>query len=150
MVAGSSSLTPIQSRTGAAGETIVAYRDGRPIQFGFSVRNSGGFDVRVVGVPLAGPSPFAARLFVSGPLDHGDRVPGPLDRFKPFDLKPGEERMLVFRGVFAHCRDWSNGTGTQFDAFPVRFSFLWRHETVRIPASSPLVIRVPEDRRCRP
>jgi hypothetical protein len=148
LVTGFASLDPPDSHSEAEGETVAPFHEGRPFRFGFSIRNDGGFAVRVLGVPLRGNRPFATRLFVSRDLSHARNIPGPLAPFRPFDLEPGQERMLVLRGRFAHCRDWPGGTGVTFDHMPVRFSFLWRTETTSVPLSSPLVIQVPERRDC--
>lgn len=148
LATGSYGLSPSGSLTGATGETVVTFRDGRPFRFGFSVRNDGGFAVRVLGVPLTGINPFSTRLFVSRSLTRAHTIPGPTTPFRPFDLEPGEERMLILRGVYAHCRDFAGETQTESRSFPVRFSFLWRTETATLVISDPLVIRVPAGRRC--
>ena len=129
---------------------VVTFHDGQPFRLGFSIRNEGGFSVKVLGVPLPLPrtSPFATRLFVSRPLNYAGNIPGPLAPFRPFDLEPGQERMLVLRGTFAHCGDWAGGSAVGLPDMPVRFSFLWRTETTWLPLHSPLIIRVPEGRRC--
>jgi hypothetical protein len=148
LAAGNYGLFPDRSVTGPAGETAVTFHDRAPFRFGFSVRNDGGLTVRVLGVPLGGSSPFTARLFMSGPLEHARAIPGPAVPFRPFDLGPGEQRMLILRGSFANCRDYAGRTTTEFTDMHIRFEFLWRTQTVSVPLSSPLVIRVPPGRRC--
>jgi hypothetical protein len=148
VVTGSTGMSPLGSHGEGAGETMVTFHDGRPFRLGFSIRNEGGFSVRVLGVTRLGNMPFTTRLFVSRPLGHVRDIPGPLASFRPFDLEPGQERMLVLRGAFTHCRDYAGGTAVELTDMPVRFSFLWRMETTRVPLFNPLIIRVPEGRRC--
>jgi len=149
LTAGDYGLFPDRAVSGPAGETAVTFRDGAPFRFGFSVRNDGSFAVRVVGVPHATVAdPFVTRTFVSGPLERARDIPGPTTPFRPFDLKPGEERMLILRGVFAHCRNWGGTTTATYDSLPVRFQFLWRTETVSVPLPDQLVIQIPAGRRC--
>jgi hypothetical protein len=147
---GSYGLYPPGSRSGPAGETAVVFHDRGPFRYGFSIRNDGDLTVRVVGLPLSGRNPFSAKVFLSGPLEHARSIPGPTVPFRPFDLGPGDERMLILRGSFANCRDWGGGTGATYDSLPVRFQFLWRTETVSVPLANPLVIQVPAGRRCLP
>jgi hypothetical protein len=109
----------------------LVVRPGRPFQLGITIRNNGRFPVRVVGVPYESNLPLSARLLMSGP----QKEPGMEERWKafhPFDLKPGEIRWLVFRGVWA-CRGLSPGGIVTVFEFPVRFDFLWRTPTARIP-----------------
>ncbi len=148
LTAGSYGLFPAGSVTGRNGETSITFRAGAPFALGFSVRNQGGFTVRVVGVPLVGATPFSTRLLVSKPLEHPRAVPGPTAPFRPFDLGPGEERMLILRGWFASCFTTGAGTVAEFTDLPVRFQFLWRAQTISVPLSSPLVIRFPAGPRC--
>jgi hypothetical protein len=148
---GNYGLFPIRAVTGPAGETAVTFRDGAPFRFGFSVRNDGSFAVRVVGVPHATVAdPFVTRTFVSRSLERARDIPGPTTPFRPFDLEPGEQRMLILRGVFANCRKWGGRMTLTYDSLPVRFRFLWRTETVSVPLADPLVVQIPAGRRCLP
>lgn len=138
-----------QPRVGPAGERTVRFRDGKPFELGFSVLNDGAFTVRVVGGPKpAAAAPFSTRLYVSRPLARAREIPGPLTPFRPFDLPAGEQRMLVLKGTFSHCRDWAGQSSVAIDSLPVTFGFLWRTETVRMPLSSQLVIQIPAGRHC--
>jgi hypothetical protein len=60
-------------------------------------------------------------------------------------MKPGSFRWLVFKGVYACTTGMggppnrSGGYGeTTREAFPVRFSFLWKTTTTLIPLDEPL------------
>jgi hypothetical protein len=126
--------------SGRAGETVV-FRKGRPFQFGIVIRNSGSFTVRVLGVPRGVADFYAGPLLMSE--DQTPRMDErPLERFHPFDMKPGSFRWLVFKGVFA-CTTGTGKPGPGYlavtrEAFPVRFSFLWRTATASIPLDEPL------------
>lgn len=65
-------------------------------------------------------------------------------RFRPFDLGPGEERLLLLEGVYA-CRSEMGAGGelTMVD-LPIRFEFLWRTSTARIPLDEALTFDFPK------
>ncbi len=123
---------------GQPGVTVV-FRRGRPFLYGVTIRNSGRFPVRILGVPRDVLDFYKARLLANKPNPNENELP--LERFRPFDLHPGETRWLVLKGVYA-CTSGAGGGGlaiTQED-IPVRFSFLWRTETTSVPARDPLTI----------
>jgi len=136
---------PLDSKPslGSDGVTVIFHK-GRPFEYGTTIHNSGRFTVRVLGVPRGVTDFFKGRLLMSedqtGRLDER-----PLERFHPFDLKPGSYRWLVFKGVYA-CTTGMGGSrrlgyGSIIrDALPVRFSFLWRKDTALIPLADPLTI----------
>jgi hypothetical protein len=135
----------------------VAFHPGFRFGLGINVQNNGRFMVRVLGVPYrSGPFsglPVSARVMMSrdtggfmkrtGRCGHvptplacgGFRAPiGPWEPFHPFDLKPGRERALLLVGVYGDCTDAArNLLPISVPAFPVRYSFLWRTATARIP-----------------
>jgi hypothetical protein len=129
---------------GHDGETVV-FREDRPFEYGITIHNSGRYTVRVLGVPKSVTDFYSGRLLMSkdqtGRLDER-----PLERFHPFDLKPGSFRWLVMKGVYA-CTTGMGGPGagpgggyteSTWTAFPVRFSFLWKNTTTLIPLDEPL------------
>ena len=108
--------------------------------------------MRVLGVPRDVTDFYTGHLLMSadqtGRLDER-----PLERFHPFDLKPGSFRWLVIKGVYACTtgmgRDSIAGVASLTQsAFPVRFSFLWRTATASIPLDEPLGFNFP--RGCPP
>ena len=128
-----------KSSIGQAGETVV-FRMGRPFQYGIVIQNTGRFTVRVLGVPRGVGDFYAGPLLMS--KDTTPRMDEmPLERFHPFDMKPGSFRWLVFKGVLA-CTTGAGAPDTAVtrEAFPVRFSFLWRTATALIPLEEPLTI----------
>jgi hypothetical protein len=129
----------IQEPAGS-GEYVV-FHQGQPFEFGITLRNSGSFSVRVLGVPFAS-GVVSVRPRMSGPINGG--FPQDLPRFRPFDLKPGEERALVLNGVYkARCAYWPPGGSTSIVDFPIRYSFLWKTETtyLRLPWELGIVFR---------
>lgn len=136
--AGSTQL-PIHAKAAlTSNDESVVFHKGRPFRYGITIQNTGRFTVRVLGVPdTPGPLPFSARLMMSGP----QKEPGmeaPFKPFHPFDLKPGDIRWLIFKGVFA-CHSGSvPGPSFSWGAFPVRFSFLWTTRTISIPLDGKL------------
>ena len=123
---------------GQPGITVV-FRKGRPFLYGITIRNSGRFPVRVLGIPRGVTDFFKAHLLVNKPNPAENERP--LERFRPFDLHPGETRWLVLKGVYACTTGMSGGGGGVIrEAIPVRFSFLWRTETTFVPARDPLAI----------
>lgn len=127
-------LNSIQSPTGDG--SYVVFHQGKPFRYGMTIWNKGRHTVRVLGVPLQLHLPISFRLLMSAPttFDYGG-IPEPYTRFRPFDLKPGEQRGLIFTGVYAEpCRDRGTpGGSTIWYSIPVRFSFLWRTRTVDVP-----------------
>src|SRR5207249_4795499 len=106
------------------------------------ISNNGSFPVRVVGIgalaatgtvdlPVPRGLPFSYRLFANEPSKNWDDRGRPVRPFRPFDLHPGEESLLVLEGTFHKtCRPWQPGDVTDlvpggflFKAytFPIRF-----------------------------
>jgi hypothetical protein len=136
---GNAAQDPLDSKpsSGAAGVTVV-FRKGRPFLYGATIRNSGRFPVRILGVPRYVTDFFKARLFVNKPNPAENERP--LERFHPFDLHSGETRWLVLKGVYACTTGMGSDGAVGRDAIPVRFSFLWRTETTFVPVLDPLTI----------
>jgi hypothetical protein len=128
---------------GQAGETVV-FRDGRPFQFGITIQNTGRFSVRVLGVPRGVTDFFVGQLLMS--KDQGGNLnERPVERFQPFDMKPGSFRWLVFKGRFACSTGMGGGGGGVIrEAVAVRFGFLWRTATAVVPLDEPLEISFPD------
>ena len=120
---------------GQAGYTVV-FRKGHPFQYGISIRNNGRYSVRVLGIPRTVTDFYSGRLLMSEPSQRGD--PRPLERFHPFNLKPGEIGWLIYEGVYACTTGMGEGTSLTWNALPVSFSFLWRTATASIPLGDPL------------
>ena len=131
---------------GAAGVTVV-FRRGHPFTYGITIHNDDRFAVRVLGVPRYAMDFFRGRLMMSkdqtGRLDER-----PLERFHPFDLKPGSFRWLVFKGVYACTTGAGRDSGITRFAFSIRYSFLWRTATATIPLDTPLSFTFQKD--CQP
>jgi HAAS domain-containing protein len=132
---------------GQSGVTVT-FRKGRPFEYGITIQNTGRFTVRVLGVPRSVTDFYSGRLLMSedqtGHLDER-----PLERFHPFDMKPGSFRWLVLQGVYACTTGMGRDTlpgaaGITWGAFPVRFSFLWRTATASIPLAEGLAFSFPK------
>ena len=140
---GTTGVHPVVSGQGALGEMVAPFRNGKPFQVGFSVRNSGRFAVRILDVPLTGINPFVTHKFTARSDERGT---GPPVRFEPFTLEPGCERLIVLRGKYANCHDWSVSSSVGYETMPVRMRFLrWTH-TIHVKLFTPLVIRMPAHR----
>ena len=68
---------------------------------------------------------------MSGPLKNFG-VHGPYTRFHPFDLQPGQARLLFIEALHPSCTE-APGSTFVVNGFSVRFSFLWRSATALIP-----------------
>jgi hypothetical protein len=143
VVAAGSMANPVGAKHDSIGDVeSVVFHQGRPFRFGIDILNAGSHTVRVLGVSYGpGQIPFSARLLVSGPSLGGTVMP--LTRFHPFDLPPGQIRLLIFKGVFHYrCPSGMNIGATILSLvdLPVRFSFLWRTATAAIPVPEQLRI----------
>jgi hypothetical protein len=140
---GSTWVNPIPSTQGAVGETVATFRNGKSFRYGLSIMNRGRFPIRILGIPLDPHfhSPFIVRPFVV-PSETDMTLP-PLP-FRPFTLEPGHERLIVLRGTYTNCRDYSEGSGLTVEALPVRERFLLWNHTVWITLPRPVVIRFPK------
>jgi hypothetical protein len=133
--------------TGLEGVQAV-FRDGRPFGFGVTVQNNGPFTVRILGVPRDEGDPWTARLTMS-PVRKSDNLStGPWVPFHPVDLPPGHWTFLSYNGVWACHAYESKSVIIPYTDFPVRYSFLWRTVTTRIPLPEPFAIIFPKG--CRP
>jgi hypothetical protein len=144
--AGGTQLPPDSKPSlGRAGESVV-FRKGRPFEYGITIQNTGRFTVRVLGVPKSVTDFYSGHLLMSkdqtGHLDER-----PLERFHPFDMKPGSFRWLLLKGVYACTTGMGRGPGgatISWATIPVRFSFLWRTATASIPLDEPLTFSFPK------
>ena len=139
----------------------VVFHEGGIFTYGIEITNTGRFSVRVLGLTdlasgLSGltrglddpPLPFTPGVIVSLPLPP-DRTGPPYRRFQPFDLEPGQRRLLLLKGRYTNCRAFYGGaTGEEIVTFPIRYRFLWRTATVRITLPNPLTIVFPKGNRC--
>jgi hypothetical protein len=138
------SIEPYDAVGAPAGDSESAvFHDGRPFRFGITVQNTGPFTVRIVDVPEV--VPFTARLMMSGSLKNY-AVRGPYTRFHPFDLQPGQVRLVFFEGARAKC-GWRGVTDVE-TGIAIRFGFLWRTATTVVRVPQKLAIIVPKDARC--
>ena len=145
--AGGTQLPPSSKPSpGAAGVSVV-FRKGRPFKYGITIQNTGRFTVRVLGVPRSVTDFYSGRLLMSKDQT-GHLNEKPLERFQPFDMKPGSFRWLVFKGVYACTTGMGPGGAGIMGAVPVRFNFLWRTATTSIPLDGPLTLTFPKG--CRP
>ena len=98
--AGGTQLPPSSKPSpGAAGVSVV-FRKGRPFKYGITIQNTGRFTVRVLRGPRSVTDFYSGRLLMSKDQT-GHLNEKPLERFQPFDMKPGSFRWLVFKGVYA-------------------------------------------------
>lgn len=127
------------------GESVV-FRKGRPFRLGLDIKNTGRFTVRVLGLSYGPGMPFSARLVMSGPMRYSGFRQTYL-RFHPFDMKPGEVRVLELQGSYTNCRGWVGRTGSEGPLvdFPVRYRFLWRTATANIRLPEPLAFVYQKD-----
>ena len=99
----------------------VTFRQGKPFEVGVEITNTGSFAIHVLGasvppaIPLSPPGigaptnlPVVAQILVSPPLPPHTTV-GPFTPLRPFDLEPGQTRLLLLKGVYGNCRDWVPG-----------------------------------------
>jgi hypothetical protein len=125
---------------------FVIFKKGRSFKFGVTVKNTGPFAVRVLGAPYPSSLPFSAHL-VGTHIIQGSGVYSVPPAHVPFTLKPGDVVALTLEGVY-RCGGMSNSTTISLTDFPIRFSFLWRTTTARVPLVEPLSIHLQGDAGC--
>jgi hypothetical protein len=115
------------------------FHQGRRFRFGMTIENDGRFTVRVLGVPIYWELPVRYRLLVSGPgtIYHGP-PPGRFKPLHPFDLAPGEQRMILFNGRFSEPCDLRQQGSQGFGEIPVHYRFLWHTGTAQVALPEPL------------
>lgn len=131
---------------------LVVFHKRRFFELGLEVQNTGRFAIRVLGAPFPRVLPVSARLMVQAP----QKGPGPVNlnplrTFHPFDLEPGERRLLILRGVYS-CNATTMTLGgalgagqtLSLDTFPIRLDFLWRTKIIYLPLIDRLNIVVPK------
>jgi hypothetical protein len=157
LATGNTTYGPLRSHDSPSGDGVyVVFRQGEPFRYGMTIWNRGRFTVRVLGVPSfyrrhLGGLPAAVRLLMSAPttFEYGG-IPGPYKPFHPFDLRPGEQRGLIFSGVLHEpCRARGPGGGSDFlEAIPVRYNFLWHTATVYVGLPERLAVYFPKQAAC--
>lgn len=152
LATGNTGYGPIGGHYSPAGDGVyVVFHQGKIFRYGTSVWNPGPFTVRVLGVPRLG-FPVSYRLLMSAPTTFArGGAAEPFVRFRPFELRPGEERLLVFSGVYREpCRERGpGGAVVSWDAIPIRFTFLWRTTTVDVKLPQSLAFYFPKGTVCR-
>ena len=142
---------PAGARNDPAGGSFVVFHKRRPFEFGVTVLNTGRFGVRVLGVPEGVHQLFSGQPMMGPTMERNTAgMEGPYTRFHPFDLAPGQVRLLFYKGVYAHCRYWTSGSSTVWTAFPLRYSFLWKTATadIQLTPNNQLAIVFPKGFRC--
>jgi len=136
--------SPLDSKSSLGRDGVsVVFRKGRSFHYGITIENTGRFTVRVLGVPKSVTDFYSGRLLMSkDQTGHMDERP--LERFRPFDMKPGSFRWLLLKGVYACTTGMGHGTTITWSAIPVRFNFLWRTATASIPLDEPLTFSFPK------
>jgi len=145
LATGSVGVNPIPSTQGAVGETVAPFRNREPFQYGVSILNSGRFPVRILAVPIDPDFiyPFKVRAYV---VPSETDFTKPAEAFHPFTLRPGHQRLIVLRGIYANCDQYITNSGVTLPSIPVRARFLlWTH-TFWVDLRGPLVIRMPAHR----
>lgn len=122
-------------RDPSSGQSVidVVYRDGSVVTYGFSLRNTGHWGVRVTEIEVA-PASFEALLRpidirmdarlgphdgVQAPMVDAGTVP-----FQPFDLGPDQDRWIVIRARMEGCEFYEPGGGLTLTGQTVRFTVL--------------------------
>jgi hypothetical protein len=111
---------------------------GGTVQLGVTVLNTGGWTVHITSVatspesglhPMLTPSGFRVDR-PGGPLRYDDADTTP---FAPFDLHPGEDRLLFVHLRLGNCAYFSPGNLNSIDELVVHFSFLGFDHRTRLP-----------------
>lgn len=152
LATGNTALDPLDAVASPAGDGLyVVFHQGKPFRYGMTIRNKGRFSVRVLGLQHMPGLPVSTRLLMSPATEwkYGG-IPHPYTPFHPFDLAPGQQRGLVFSGVYHEpCRNRAPAGSVDWYSIPVRFGFLWRTTTVQIRLPETLAFVFRKGSRCR-
>jgi hypothetical protein len=129
-----------------------AYSDGEVITYGVTVHNSGSFTVRITSVETP-PSWFHALLKPTGvrtdrpghglSYEDADTV-----AFQPFDLHPGDDRLLLVHLRVGDCQGFGPGVTETIDSVAVHFSFLGIDHRAEIPFGTGIQVVAPPADGC--
>jgi hypothetical protein len=123
-----------------------AYHDGGVITIGPGVVNTGHFAVRITGVDTPHGQhtllrPVSIRTNIPGrELSYDDDGTMP---FQPFDLAPGDDRVLLIHLRMSDCEFFAPGGVESFDAIVVHFSFLGIDHRAEVPLNQPVQVAAP-------
>lgn len=124
----------------------LPYRHGAEGDFSISITNNGRWTVTIEDFPILHQRVFS--LLRIAAVEVAENTVSPKTPFTPFKLKPGEERLLTFRGIFTDCDAYDPKTGNAFDFVAVTYRFFWSTRTTTIPFNDRLKVTSPEDEAC--
>ena len=134
------------------GSGPVSYREGGVVIIGPSLTNEGHFTVRITGADLPSPQPrsmlrmTALRTNIPGQawrVDEDGTMP-----FQPFDLGPGDTRLLLIEMTMGDCAHFGVGTVSSVDEVVVHYSFLGFDHRAELSADPGATVTAPSNADC--
>lgn len=132
----------VRETESAGGSSVVTYGAGESFETIFAIRNTGRVTVRITAVPDTDLAPIVASYDVrvmprkATAYDESDA-----ETFRPFVLRPGEERLLNLSYTFRNCGEPATAGNRIVRQQPVRYELAQALERVAdVALSQPVVI----------
>jgi hypothetical protein len=126
----------------------VPFRQGQSLTWGYSIINDGPIGITVTGVDgiypdWAGPLKVT-EVLVGTEVDirHVSISPGLYERFRPFSLAPGQQRMILFHGLMTNCARLGPGERSTYTGQDVHFRVLGIARTQWLPTPNEIEVDV--------
>ena len=126
---------------------VPRYQHGQEYEFFFDLRNKGRYAVTVDKVDAMTP-PFSLLQIEEEELSMAQYPyeTSPHGPFRPFTLKPGAQRGILFRGVFSFCDAGVQGYMTGLGEVTVHYHVLGQNETQTVTMNNGLAVVLPSPR----
>lgn len=112
----------VRETESAGGSSVVAYGAGDTFEMIFSVRNTGPMTVRITGLPRKELTAIWASYDVTMmPRRATGYDASATEAFRPFALRPNEERLLVLSYTFKDCGELANAGNRTIRRQAVRY-----------------------------
>jgi hypothetical protein len=135
----------VHRRSATGDEVRVAYQQGGPYEFAFTVTNYSRWPVRILGFPAFDGVLSQRSVAIDWtPLADDDARP-----FQPFTLGAEDSVLVRMRTQFADCDRYPAGTFATMHRVPVRYRALWVTRTRSVDLPAAIDVPVPPRGGCR-
>ena len=134
----------VHRRSATGDEVRVAYQQGGPYEFAFTLTNDSRWPVRILGFPTFDGVLSQRSIAIDWtPLADDDARP-----FRPFTLGAEDSVLVRMRAQFAHCDRYPAGGSAMVHHLPVRYRALWVTRTRSLGLPTTIDVPVPSRGGC--